>query len=223
MMSERQGRYVGLEAVDGAGKTTQWRLAEEFDKEHGIGTEFVREPGGTDFGLDIREMILHKKNYHFTPVTEFLLFTADRRHLWDTVIKPALDDDRPVISDRRIESTIAYQSAGGGLPKDTILNISEQLLDPRYMKPDALALLSLSQETRRRRLDHRLISEAADKIESRDKEYLDRVFAEYKAHETLEYATVIDAERSPEEVFESLKPVLFGKYLPHDKHEKIIS
>ena len=222
-MSELRGRYVGMEAVDGAGKTTQWRLAEEFDKEYGIGAEFVREPGGTEFGLDIRAMILHNRDYKFTPATEFLLFTADRRHLWDTVIKPALDDDRPVISDRRIESTVAYQSAGGGLPRETILGISEQLLDPRYMRPDALALLSISRETRRRRLDYRLAYEAADKIESRHQAYLDRVYAEYKAHETLEYATVIDAERSPEEVFESLKPVLFGKYLPRDKHEKIIS
>ena len=206
------GRYARLEGPDGSGKTTQLRLAEEFNEKKGIGAVFVREPGGTKLGLHIRSLLLQEASINMGPEVEFALFTADRRQLWDEVILPALKEDRPVIGDRGVESTICYQSAGGGVDKDTILDVSNKLLDPRYMRPDALAILSISEEVRRRRLNYRFTEEVADKIESRDDSYTHRVYKAYQSLHELDYAKVINADRDPEEIFEDLKPVLFGKY-----------
>jgi dTMP kinase len=209
----QSGRYGRLEGTDGSGKTTQMKLAEQYNEEKGIGAVFVREPGGTKFGAHIRALLLTDASMNLGPEVEFALFTADRRQLWDETILPALKEDRLVIGDRGVESTICYQSAGGGVSKDTILNVSNRLLDPRYMRPDTLAVLSISEEVRRRRLRARFTEEAADKIESRDDSYTHRVYKAYQALQELDYATIIDANRDPEDIFEDLKPVLFGKYL----------
>lgn len=211
-MSEQLGRYVRLEACDGAGKTTQIELAKQYSQENDIDAVFVREPGGTELGILIRELLLQKSSLTLSPETETALFTADRRHLYDEVILPALNAGRLVISDRGIESTLCYQSAGGGIDKKTIMDVSSLLLPKRYMRPDRLALLSVTKEVRQKRLIARFGLETADKIESRDEGYHSRVYDEYKSLESLDYATVVDGNREPEEVFADLKPILFGEY-----------
>ena len=212
-MSEQLGRYVRLEGADGVGKTTQMQLAREYAAQKGINTVFVREPGGTELGIMLRELILVNMDVHLSPEVEFAMFTADRIHLMNTVILPALEEDSVVISDRGIESSVAYQSAGGGVSKETILDVSSRLMHPRYLRPDALAILSLSQEARNKRLEKRFAHQKSDKIEARQAEYFARVYNEYKQLETLEYAQVVDADRDPHDVFEDLKPILFGKYM----------
>ena len=209
---DTRGRYARIEGCDGAGKPTQLRLASEFNEKKGIGAIFVREPGGTKFGTHLRSILLEESWVNFQPEAEVALFTADRRHLWDETIAPALEEDRLVISDRGVESTICYQSAGGNIEESVIRSVSELLLHPRYMKPDALAVLSLSEEVRRQRLATRFTFAEADKIESRDNDYTHRVYQAYQKLQTLDYVTTIDGGRDPEDVFEDLKPVLFGKY-----------
>ena len=212
-MSERQsGHYARLEGLDGVGKSKQMMLAQQYSDEHNLHALFIREPGGTSLGVDIRHLLLTNKEHDLSPVVEFLLFTADRVHLQNTVILPALEQGRPVISDRGVESTIAYQPAGGGISKEMIMNVSSQLLVPRYMKPDGLAILSLNEVVRQKRLKDRFVATAADKIELRDDGYTKRVYDAYKELENLEHAQVVDADRTPEEIFEDLKPILFGKF-----------
>lgn len=211
-MSELLGRYVRIEGFDGVGKTTQLELAKEYSEKKGIGAVFVREPGGTEFGAHIRALLLTNKSVSLGPEVECALFSADRRHLWDTVTEPALAEDRLVISDRGIESTVAYQSAGGGISEATIWEISRLLLPQRYISPDALALLALTEEVRQRRITARFATTSPDKIESRDNGYLGRVQKAYESFSRLDYATTIDAGRDPEDVFKDLKPVLFGKF-----------
>lgn len=221
-MSERLGRYVRIEGPDGAGKTTQLNLAKQFAQEHGIKTTFLREPGGTELGIEIRHILLTNKAHQLSPKTEVLLFTADRNHLVETEILPKLENDELVIGDRGIESTKIYQVAGGGISAETINTISSLILPSWYLRPDALALLSISRATREKRMSDRYKTEGADKIESRDTEYYDRVFDGYKALEDEDYTTVINSERSEEEVFDDLKPILFGKYLPPSKNKLFI-
>jgi len=210
-MSEQLGHYARLDAIDFAGKTSQINLAREYNKKHNLGTVFVHEPGGTLFGQHIRSLLLTDKSVDLSPHVELLLFTADRLHLYKTVIEPALREDRPVVSDRGIESSV-YQTAGGGLSQDEIYRISAELLPERYIHPDAIALLSISKETRRKRMIKRLTVEAPDKIESRDEAFTDRAHELYRGLELLPHTQVVDAERTEEEIFEDLKPILFGKF-----------
>ncbi|MDB5168314.1 MAG: thymidylate kinase [Candidatus Saccharibacteria bacterium] len=211
-MSEQLGWYARVEGIDGTGKSTQLELARQYSEEKGIDTVFIREPGGTEFGNRLRAILLNDTSIHLSPQVETALFTADRRHLCDEVIFPSLEKDMVVISDRGVESGVCYQSAGGGISREAYMAISNLLLPERYMRPDALALLSLREEVRRKRIQVRFDSVAADKIESRGEEYTRRVYDAYRSLEELDYATVIDAEPDPEQVFEQLKPVLFGKF-----------
>jgi len=211
-VSEQPGWYARLDAPEGAGKTTQINLAKQYNEEMGIGAVFVHEPGGTELGLVYRDILLNNKKYTLTPQEELAVFTADRIHLWETVIYPALQDNRPVISDRGVESGVGYQAGGGAIPTDTIWEVTRLLLPERYVKPDALALLALSRETQRQRLDKRHLDLGRDKIESRGEAYFDRVHAAYKEMEAFDHSHVVDAERSPEEIFEDLKPILFGPF-----------
>ena len=213
-MTEQLGRYVRVEGCDGAGKTTQIQLLKQYSEEKGIDAVFLREPGGTEFGGKVRSLILDKDHgADLSPMTEFLLFTVDRSHTCDEVIMPALEKDQLVIGDRGIESTMCYQSAAGGLSAEIIMDISQKILPPRYIRPDALAVLSVSKEVRRRRLEKRFLHTAADRMESKEESYADRVYEAYQALGQLDYATVIDGDHDPEQVFDQLKPVVFGKYL----------
>lgn len=211
-MIERPGWYARIEGIDGTGKSTQLQLAKQYSEEKGIDTVFIREPGGTEFGNRLRAILLTDTTVHLSAQAETALFTADRRHLCDQVIFPALNKDQVVISDRGVESGVCYQSAGGGISREAYMAVSNALLPERYMRPDALALLSLSEEVRRKRLNARFADTAADKIESRNEGYTRRVYEAYKSLEELDYSTVIDAEPDPEQVFETLKPVLFGRF-----------
>jgi len=212
-MSEQRGRYVRVEGCDGAGKTTQIRHLQEYSEEKGIDAVFLREPGATHFGGIIRSIILTDHTVHLSPMTELLLFTSDRNHTCEEIIMPALGKDQLVVSDRGLESTVNYQSAGGGLSKETIMSISREVLPARYIYPDTLALLSITKETRRKRLGRRFTQVEADKIESRDDGYADRVYDGYQALGELDYTTVIDGNVDEDQVFEQLKPVVFGQYL----------
>lgn len=210
-MSEFPGRYVRIEGPDGAGKTTQLNLARQYSEEHGIDTMFVREPGGTELGVEIRHMLLTNTAHTLSSTTEALLFTADRNHLVETVILPGLERGQLIIGDRGVESTQIYQVAGG-MSKELIRGMSSLVLPDWYLRPDALALLSISRATREKRMYDRYKTETADKIEARDRDFFDQVFNGYKDLEQEDYVTIINAERHPKEVFEDLKPILFGQF-----------
>jgi thymidylate kinase len=126
---------------------------------------------------------------------------------------PALANDQLVFSDRGVESTVCYQSAAGTLSAELIMDISRMLLPPRYIQPDALALLSITKEVRRQRLDKRFEHTAADRMELKGDSFDDRVYEGYQALGRLDYVTTIDANRDEQEVFEALKPVVFDKYM----------
>jgi dTMP kinase len=212
-MTERngRGRYVRIEGPDGAGKSTQIEYAKKYAEKHGIKFLHVREPGGSELGNELRDIILHKSEYDLSPATEYALFTADRSHLAQTVILPALNDGYIVIGDRGIESSYAYQAAGGGLDRNAIFTTGELLLPSWYMQPDALAILSLPKEVRQRRMDAKKTSQGLDKIESRRADFFDKVHDGYLELESLPYATVVNAELSEEALFDTVRPIIFGK------------
>ncbi len=212
-MTERNGmgRYVRIEGPDGAGKSTLIAHAEAYAKRQNLLFLHVREPGGSALGEELREIILHKKEYDLSPSTEYALFTADRSHLAETVILPALNKGYVVVGDRGIESSYAYQAAAGGLDRDTIFTTGELLLPAWYMQPDALTILSLSKEVRQQRMDAKKSSLGLDKIESRQAAFFDKVHDGYIELEGLPYATVVDAELPEAALFDTVRPIIFGK------------
>jgi len=159
------GLFLTLEGGDGSGKTTQSQLLTEWLSAAGRTVVHSREPGGTELGLEIRELLLHRRG-HMAPRAEALLYAADRAHNIATVVRPALERGDVVIQDRYLDSSVAYQGAGRVLDPVEVRNLSlwasEQLL------PDLTILLDLDIVTGRARLDEsrtrydRLEAEAAE-------------------------------------------------------------
>ena len=212
-MAKQLGIYERVEGCDGAGKTTQMGHLKQYSQEKGIDALFIREPGASSLGEKVRAIVLANETGDLDPAAEFTLFTADRIQTYHQIIAPALAEDRLVISDRGVESTVCYQSATGHLSAEVIMDISRKLLPLRYMQPDVLALLSITKEVRRQRLNKRFEHTAADRMELKGESYDDRVYAAYQDLSKLDYVTTIDGNRDEEQVFEDLKPVIFGKYM----------
>jgi len=109
-----RGKFITLEGIDGAGKSTHLRWIARYLKRHGIRLKLTREPGGTATGERLRQLLLGgKRGLH--PETETLLVFAARREHLDKIIVPALAAGRWVLCDRFTDATYAYQSAGSGV------------------------------------------------------------------------------------------------------------
>jgi len=120
--SSSRGLFIALEGGDGAGKSTQGRLLRAWLEGLGHTVVVTREPGGTDFGRTVRALVLHGD--HVAPRAEALLFAADRAHHVETLIRPALGRGEVVITDRYMDSSIAYQGAGRDLGVDEVRELS---------------------------------------------------------------------------------------------------
>ena len=134
------GLFVTFEGVDRAGKTTQARMLVDALGERAVA---VREPGGTPVGERVRE-ILKDPAAELGPVAEALLFAAARAELVARVIRPALEDARVVISDRYLDSSLAYQGEARGLGVDEVARVNR--FATGGLEPDVTFLLDLAPE-----------------------------------------------------------------------------
>lgn len=136
-------QFIALEGPDGAGKTTLARLLSDALTLMGVPHTLTREPGGTRLGKRIRELLLDPEHAP-TPTTELLMYAADRAQHVETLIKPALEQGRTVITDRYTASTVAYQHFGRGLPIGTIVELNR--LATGGLQPDLTILLDIHPE-----------------------------------------------------------------------------
>lgn len=134
------GRFITLEGGDGAGKTTQAELLSAWLGAHGRTVVRTREPGGTDLGVRIRQMVLHERG-HIAPRAEALLYAADRAQHVETVVRPAIARGDVVLQDRYIDSSVAYQGVARGLGAEQVRSVSEWAADG--LAPDLTILLDL--------------------------------------------------------------------------------
>ena len=159
------GLWITLEGGDGAGKTTQASLLERWLRGEGRTVVRTREPGGTEVGVLIRDIVLHHRG-DVAPRAEALLYAADRAHHVATLVRPALARGEIVIQDRYLDSSVAYQGAGRVLDAAQIRDLS--LWATEDALPDLTVLLDLDPASARARLDaddkpfDRLESEQAD-------------------------------------------------------------
>lgn len=191
------GLFITLEGGDGSGKTTQAGLLEAWLAESGRSVVRTREPGGTDLGLELREIVLHRRG-HIAPRAEALLYAADRAHHVETLVRPALDRGDVVLQDRYIDSSVAYQGAGRVLGGDEIRSLSEWAVDG--LAPDLTVLLDLDEAEGRRRLDSARTE--YDRLESEKAEFHARVRAAYLAvaESEAERFVVVDASLPQAEI-----------------------
>ena len=135
------GTFITFEGIDGSGKSTQLRLAGNFLKDHGCQPLLTREPGGTTIGLRLRAALLDAQE-EVDPLTELLVFAADRAQHVRRVLRPALAEGGVVISDRYADATVAYQGAGRGFEPGLVSEIVR--LATEGLVPDLTLLFDVS-------------------------------------------------------------------------------
>jgi dTMP kinase len=144
------GLWITFEGGDGSGKTTQAELLRDWFEQQGRRVVRTREPGGTEVGVTIREIVLHSRGV-LGDRAEALLFAADRAHHVDTLVRPALERGDVVIQDRYLDSSVAYQGAARALGADDVRELSMWATGGAL--PDVTVLLDLDPSVARRRLD----------------------------------------------------------------------
>ncbi len=186
------GLFVTIEGVDRSGKTTQARRLAE-----ALGALLVREPGGTPAGERIRDL-LKDPGVSISPRTEALLFAAARAELVDQVIRPALDDGRTVVSDRFLDSSLAYQGHARELGEDEVRRINDWAI--AGVKPDLTVLLEIDPAEAARRAG------VTDRFEDEGLELQQRVADAYDrmAAAEPERWVRVDAARAEDEVHAEL-------------------
>jgi len=164
------GLFITLEGGDGTGKSTQSALIGEWFTAKGREVVFTREPGGTDLGNELREIVLHSRG-HIAPRAEALLYAADRAHHVATVVRPALERGAVVIQDRYLDSSVAYQGAGRVLDPDEVRHMS--MWATEGLVPDVTVVLDLDPAISRDRLN--AANKQFDRLEAEALEFHTRV------------------------------------------------
>lgn len=144
------GLFITLEGGDGSGKSTQAAELESWLRGQGREVVRTREPGGTEVGVEIREIVLHHRG-DIAPRAEALLYAADRAHHIATKVRPALERGDVVLQDRYVDSSVAYQGAGRDLGIDEVRELSAWATGG--LVPDLTILLDLDEDAARLRLD----------------------------------------------------------------------
>lgn len=164
------GLWVTFEGGDGAGKSTQAMLLAEWLTGQGRTTLHTREPGGSEVGTLIRDIVLHHRG-DIAPRAEALLYAADRAHHVATVVRPALARGEVVIQDRYLDSSVAYQGAGRVLDATQVRDLS--LWAAEGALPDVTVLLDIDPVVARQRLD--ADDKPFDRLEAEKNEFHTRV------------------------------------------------
>ena len=206
------GTFITFEGIDGSGKSTQLRLLNNFLRANGWNALVTREPGGTPVGLRLRAALLDATE-EVDPLTELLVFAADRAQHVRRVILPALEAGHIVISDRYADATVAYQGAGRGFPPELIAEIVQ--LATEGLKPDLTVLFDVEIEESTSRTTRRSTGKSSsksgrDRLDIENAEFHSRVREAYLriAHAEPERVKVVDASGPVEQTQERVRDVV---------------
>lgn len=199
-----RGKFITLEGLEGVGKTTNRTFVESLLNEHNIEFVGTREPGGTELGESLRNLVLHAAG-QMQNETELLLMAASRVEHVGQVIEPALASGRWVLCDRFLDASIAYQGAGRQLGVNRVAELHKMM--GVTIKPDLTLLLDMPVEAGLARMAAR---GKPDRIESEALEFFERARAAYlqRAADDPNRVVIIDASRSVEAVQASVKSAL---------------
>jgi len=185
-----RGKFITLEGLDGAGKSTHLKWLAAFLEHRSIPVRVTREPGGTDVGERLRQLLLDR-DQRMHPETETLLMFAARREHLDKVIAPALKEGTWILCDRFTDATFAYQSGGSGVSWARIAALEEWVQDG--LQPDITIFFDVSPEVGRQRSAR--MNKVPDRFEQEKGGFFDRVRQAYlqRAHENPARIHVVDA------------------------------
>jgi dTMP kinase len=197
-----KGIFLTFEGIEGVGKSTQ--IAKLYDY---LSVDYpviqVREPGGTKIGMEIRKILLDPSIQEpFSMFAELFLYAASRAQLMEQVILPALEEGKIILCDRFIDSTIAYQAYGAGVPLQDVLQINRQAIGNHF--PNRTYLLDLPISISQERLAAR--SKGKDRMEQKSEDFHSRVRNGYLAlaEDNKERIKLIDATRSKKSIFKEI-------------------
>tara|TARA_B100000131_G_scaffold317331_1_gene359147 strand:- start:211 stop:843 length:633 start_codon:yes stop_codon:yes gene_type:complete len=204
-----KGRLIAIEGIDGCGKSTQIRHLSEWLPNSGLMPEnailhITREPGGTDLGKSLRKILLHApKEESPSPLTELLLYAADRAQHISQVIAPLLEKGDWVITDRFSGSTLAYQGFGRKLNIDLINNLES--IATQGISPDITLLLNLSVKTSLKRREQ----QTKDRIEGEGYDFLEKVSSGFATIAKERNWVIIQAEKNASLISQEIEEQLY--------------
>lgn len=200
-----RGRFISLEGGEGVGKSTQLNALAEALRAVGIDLVVTREPGGSEGAEKIRELLLTGDEERWSAQAEALLFAAARADHVDKVIRPAVLEGKWVLSDRFVDSSLAYQGGAGGLGIEAVRAINAFGIEEWF--PDRTLVLALAEGGARARARD---NEGSDRIGGRPENYHQKVDLAFRqiASEEPERVRLIDASGTPDEVTKRLLDAL---------------
>lgn len=200
-----KGFFISIEGSDGSGKSTQIERLKEYLIEKKVDAVFLREPGGTNIGEKIRDVILDVSHKKMADVTEMLLYAAARAQLVNEVIIPALETGKTVVCDRFVDSSYAYQSFARGLKLEDVRKVNDLAICG--IMPDLTLFFDISPEEA---LARRHNASEADRLELESSQFHRDVYRGYKflAEESPERIKVIDARKSMDSVENEVRSLI---------------
>jgi dTMP kinase len=202
------GTFITFEGIDGSGKSTQLRLLVNYLRAQGCNPILTREPGGTPVGLRLREALLDAQE-QVDPLTELLVFAADRAQHVRRVLRPALAEGAVVMSDRYADATRAYQGAGRGFSPELISEIIN--LATEGLVPDLTLLFDVTvQESTNRTSRRSSTKNKRDRLDIEREDFHTRVREEYLRIAAAEpqRVKIIDTSGPVEETQERLREIV---------------
>jgi dTMP kinase len=191
--------FLSFDGVDGTGKSTQVRRLADWLRGHGVPVTACADPGGTDLGAKLREILLFGRSTRIGTRTEALLFMASRAELVEQVIRPALDRGEVVLSDRFALANVVYQGHAGGLDPAELWAVSD--VATGGLRPDRTLLFDLDAAAAQARRGR-----TADRMEARGTDYLERVRRGFLAERAADPDRIrlVDAGPDAETVFRAV-------------------
>jgi dTMP kinase len=197
-----KGKFITFEGIDGAGKSSHVDWLAQHLRERGLSVHVTREPGGTELGERLRELLLHR-SMHLETET-LLMFAARREHL-AALIEPALARGEWVVCDRFSDATYAYQGGGRGLDRHKFQQLEQWV--HAHLQPDLTLLFDLPLEVARERIAK--ADRVLDRFEQERVDFHERVRQAYleRAHAASGRIRIIDAGQTPDKVRAELEKI----------------
>ncbi len=202
MTNNQKGLFITFEGADGCGKTTQINLLNEYLKEKKYDTFLTLEPGGSDIGKNLRQILLHHEGF-VSDTAELLMYLADRAQHVEAVIMKNVNEGKIVLCDRHIDSTVAYQGYARGGDIEKINQLNE--IATQGHKPNLTFVFDVDSEIAQER-----VGKIKDRLEKEGIEFHKKIRFGYLelAKKYPERIKVINSNLSIEEVFEQVKKII---------------
>ena len=193
-----KGYFLTLEGPDGSGKSTIAKMLQTEIKKMGLNCILTREPGGTEIGESIRNILLSRENMEMSDRAEALLYAASRAQHVDEKIRPLVDSGLVVISDRYVFSSLAYQGYSRGLGIEKVMDINKFAMGD--MKPDRILFFDIEPKVA---LERKFVDRMGDRLEIEGTDFHEKVYLGYKEAIKMYPNSVItiDASNNIDEVF----------------------